>query len=510
MQQMYDPLHDDLPYFFNHMAGSEPGNGHHESYSLSHIPGRWLNALLNAEDVLNLELRGQEVDNLAKWTYLAFSHPMGLSRSFPAQENRVADLTTLRPVPVSDMHNLRETTHALYALSKYRQDQKAYDIAKRQIETIDRYYDFECGKWDEEAFRRETGGSTNAGKPFPREFGRYIGPLVKLYRATGMREALLQAIRLKDFALQNVISANGDYDVDLFGAHTHSVTSMFSSLAQLGELLADNTILSRVKAFMENGLDRIAIETGWCIENYSRTDHLGEVNNTGDILEICLILGRAGYTQYLQRAERILRAHMLPSQLLDTGFIPEWDIPEEDYHHRLATRSRGAFGFPCPYGHEYQIDYPIDFNWDIVGGAVGSLCEAFRDKVTTKGNLISVNLHFDHSDENIEVNSPYTNNDVMEIKLRSRHLVRIRLSHWVDRTNMKITSGGKAVKVFFSGDWLYLPEIKIDSSVRIQFPMAISTTEYKFRADRFTYRWRGDCVDGAACLAPRLRFFDGI
>ena len=502
MEQMLDPGHDNLPYFSHIASGPDPRVGHSASYSMAHVPGRWLNALLNAEDAVGVEVNEKTISDLARWTYKAFEGTMGLSQTL--------DLKTFKPITASDLHNLRETTHALYALVKYRDDGKALGVAKRQIETINRFYNFETGVWDEEAFNRETGGKTNSGVPFPRHFGRYIGPLVKLYKASGMEEALIQAIRLKDFAFENVLNEEGDYDVDLFGVHTHSTTSMISSLAQLGETLGDYTILARVKAFMENGLGQITLPFGWCLEKDDRDDHVGEINNSGDIMETCLILGKSGYSDYFQHAERILRSHLLPSQLLDTSFLPDRDCPEEDHHHKLATRSKGAFGFPCPYGHEYQVGSRISFNLDIVGGGVASLCEAYRDKVTMDGSLISVNLHFDHEGEEVRVKSPYTNDDVMEIELKRKSLLRVRLSDWVQREELEITVNGKRAEGFFSGDWLYLSDFDKNSTVKIKMPMKTVTTDYEFRSDIFTFRWRGDSVEGAKNTNPRLCFFEGI
>ena len=502
MEGLLDPGHDNLPYFSHVASGPHPRVGHNTSNSMAHVPGRFLNALLSAEDVVGMEVNESVVDNLTRWTYKAFDHPMGLSQTL--------DLETFKPVALSNLHNLRETCHALYALVKYRDDGKALELAKKQIETVNRFFDYQTGVWNEEAFKGLTGGETNCGLPFPLHFGRYIGPLVKLYKACGMEEALIQAIRLKDFAFENVLNEEGDYDVETFGRHTHSTTSMISSLAQLGEVLGDHTILARVKSFMENGLGQIALPFGWCIEWADRNDHVGEINNTGDILETCLILGKSGYSDYFQGAERILRAHILPSQLLDTCFLPDRDCPDEDYHHKLATRSKGAFGFPCPYGHEYQVDSKIRFNLDVVGGGVASLCEAYRDKVTTDGSLISVNLHFDHEGNGVKVKSPYTNNDVMEIESGRKCTLRVRLSDWVDREKLTTTVNGERSKGIFSGDWLYLPGLDKNSLVKIVIPMKTVTSDYEFRSDLFTFLWRGDAIEGAKNLDPRLCFFKGI
>ncbi len=98
-----------------------------------------------------------------------------------------------------------------------------------------------------------------------------------------------------------------------------------SSLAQLADITSDLSMLERVKAFYDNGLRQIRDEIGWVIENSddkSPPDR-GECNNTGDIVETALIMGRYGYPEYFQDAERITRGHLLPAQLRDNSFIPE-------------------------------------------------------------------------------------------------------------------------------------------------------------------------------------------
>lgn len=54
MSTFFDERCEGLPFFGNAMTGTDAGNSHHESFSMAHIPGRWLNALLFAEDVLGI------------------------------------------------------------------------------------------------------------------------------------------------------------------------------------------------------------------------------------------------------------------------------------------------------------------------------------------------------------------------------------------------------------------------------------------------------------------------
>jgi hypothetical protein len=228
---------------------------------------------------------------------------------------------------------------------------------------------------------------------------RAIGPLVKYYRATGYGPALVLATVLKDKSLAEVFCADGSYDRERFGDHTHSTTCVMSSLAQLADLTSDVPLMLRVKAFYDNGLWDIRDEFGWVVESSGegRNPDKGEVNNSGDIMETGLILGKWRFAEGYHDAERILRCHILPSQLRDVSFIAEPKNPEGvDGMRDVAARLHGSFGFPAPYGHE-PLDLPnIKFNLDIVGGAVGSLCEALRSATTRDKLGHHVNLLFDH------------------------------------------------------------------------------------------------------------------
>ena len=234
---------------------------------------------------------------------------------------------------------------------------------------------------------------------------------MKLHRYTGCKGALDLALNLARKATDEFFLPGGGYDRESFGTHTHSTTCVLSSLAQLADLNRDAPLMERVRAFYDNGLNEIRDEIGWVIESSAdpADSDRGEVNNTGDIVETALILGKWGYPEYFEDAERILRCHLLPSQLRDTSFIREPDNPQdEDGKRDVAARHLGAFGFPAPYGHKPLDATRISFNMDIVGGAVASLCEALRQTVVSDGAGHWVHLLFDRETDAIAVESPYT------------------------------------------------------------------------------------------------------
>ena len=77
------------------------------AHSESHIPGRHLNALLNAENAVGIELDESAVRKHATAAYFSFSGPLPV----PLNREKVDG-----PLVYFRTHNLREGIHALYPL----------------------------------------------------------------------------------------------------------------------------------------------------------------------------------------------------------------------------------------------------------------------------------------------------------------------------------------------------------------------------------------------------------
>ena len=170
-----------------------------------------------------------------------------------------------------------------------------------------------------------------------------------------------------------------------------------------------------VKAFYDNGLWGCETRPAGLASTGSGTaanPDEGEMNNTGDILETALILGRWGYTDYFHDAERILRCHLLPSQLRDISWIPTPDNPDGlDTLQEVAPAKPRSMGVPRAVRHEpleQRDGGRMRFNTDVVGGTVGSLCEALRETTRFDEAGHWVNLLFDHETAEVEVQSAYT------------------------------------------------------------------------------------------------------
>ena len=73
----------------------------------------------------------------------------------------------------------------------------------------------------------------------------------------------------------------------------------------------------------------------------------------------------------------------------------------------------------------------VGFAMDIVGGSVGSLCEAYRETVRRDEAGHWVNLLFDHETDDVRVESPYTH-PALTVRVKRPGPLFVRVPLWAD------------------------------------------------------------------------------
>lgn len=498
MQNVFNADDNDIP-FFRSRVRPDAFLSFNWMHSESHVPGRHLNALLNAEDAAQVVLDEDAVEKHANAAFFSYSGAVPLPLNRQEIGGSLVNFMT---------HNVREGFHALYALTRFRHSAKAQAIAEASIDQILQLWDAESG-WNRQRLEEELGLKLT-DSTFIIGLARALGPLVKFYRATGYPPALQLAIRLKEKLLNESFPADGRYNRENHGIHTHSTTCVMSSLAQLAELTHDANLMQRVRAFYDNGLWKIRDELGWVIEVSSDDSDpdKGECNNTGDIVETALILGHWGFPEYYADAERIVRSHLLPAQLRDNSFIIDPPNPDhEDGKREMARRHLGAFGFPAPYGHEPRDSTYISFNMDIVGGAVASLCEVYREVTRFDQAGHWVNLLFDHETDAIQVESPYTH-PALRIRVKRPAPLFVRIPPWLQPSELDLSEISSPSQV--SNSYLCILQPPVNRWLRIPFPLKEQTITLHHRTRQIRTRLRGDEVVAMDNFGADLTFFEPI
>lgn len=504
MQRVFNADDNDLPYM---VARARPEAELADSaFWVGHVPGRHLNALLNADDAAGISLDEEAIERHQRAAHFSYSGPVALPLSRSSID---------APLDHFSAHDVREGFHALYSLVKYRSDDQAQRIAEASIAAIFDLWNPDRG-WNLARMEREYGISVaDKNENFVRTLPRAIGPLVKYYRATGYGPALALAIVLKEKLLNDHFPEDGRYSIDLQGTHGHSIACDLSSMAQLAELTEDATLIERVKAFYDNGEWELRDSLGWVVEKTGQScidrPDMGEINSTGDLVETALILGRRGFAEYFEDAERMLRCHLLPAQLRDTGFIVEPPNPENiDGRRDVARRLRGGFGFPAPYGHEpLELDGfdAVLFHLDLVGGAVGSLCEAYRYATRFGQDGHHVDLLFDHETDAIKVESNYTH-EAISVTLKKPGPLWVRVPSWVRREDIAIE--GVSGTPRFVGAYLFVAEQPVGVPMRLRYDLIVRKIVLKHRTRDIRVRLRGDAVEAMDNFGADLTFFDSM
>jgi len=500
MSMVFNADDNHIPFFCSQVR-PEAMLGFSPYASESHVPGRHLNALLNAGDAIGIRIDDETIERHARALFFSYSGPVPL----PLNRSEIGG-----PLVNFLSHNIREGFHGLFALVKFRNSSRARNLAEASIHAIFKYWNPEHG-WDREHLERKYGLTVFEEQNFITGLGRAIGPLVKYYRATGYAPALELASVLKEKAVNEFFTEEGNYDVEIFGTHCHSTTCVMSSLAQLADLTSDTHLLNRVKTFYDRGLLEIRDALGW-VTDYSGSDascpDAGESNNTGDIVETALILGKRGYAEYYHDAERTLRCHLLPSQLRDVSFIKDPPNPgDEDGKRDVANRHVGAWGFPAPYGHETPETRQMGFNMDIVGGVVGSLCEAYRETVRFDKAVHRVNMLFDYENETIKVESPYTH-PALRIRTKRPGALYVRIPPWVETDNIVI-SGITGVPQY-TGGYLFIANPPVNQAISLEFNLPLHEIILNHRTRQIRTRFRGDQVVAMENFGTNLTFFEPL
>jgi hypothetical protein len=350
--------------------------------SEAHVPGRHVNALLLAEAI------GRTVDDStvnAHRDALFFSYSGGAPLPLNRAEKSASTPTIFLP------HNVREGFHGLHALARYRDDSRALALIEQSVAYILHHWNPSEG-WDRQV-ADETGWSFGTVPGI----GRALGPLVKILELTGDRSVRRLADLIATKLLTEHYLPEGDFDVERFGRHVHSITSSLSSLAQYARFTGDRAALDAAKAFYGNGMWALRDALGWAGESFvgpELASDLGEANTTGDLVETALILADEGDTSYLDDAERMIQSYLLPAQMRDVAIFAQ--DPDE-----TLRKLEGSWGFAAPYGHLPVGVGVVMANTDVVGGTASSLCQAVVESVRVEKGIPTVRLYLDAEREGV-------------------------------------------------------------------------------------------------------------
>jgi hypothetical protein len=304
-------------------------------------------------------------------------------------------------------------------------------------------------------------------------------------------------------------------------AHTHGSLHAIWGVAELGFYLGEKKYLEFAKRSFDWMMQR-GTGTGWFP---AMPDSCNETCAISDMISIAVLLGRSGYTEYFDYAERYFRNYIVNLQFIVSPELEVYyrrihaDNGEKEINHQLELlrRLQGAI-----IGGSGINDYENELLGRVSGFSIFGCCapEGMRTIYTiSKGICVEENgvfmpkglyIHIPFSFENSEgiVHSLFPSEGGVEVIPKKDTTVFIRVPHWTDRDKTTITIDGKPVQPEWSGKGAapYLTvEAKAGRKIRVVWPLVTFTHTSKVWPDtapdlEVAFDWLGNSV--IACRPP--------
>ena len=461
-------------------AAVASGDDRYIAEDLTHNVGRALDGLLKGREVTGRAVDGAVLGALRAVLFATLDNPAG----FPAAWSRLADFYyDGHPAGMTcSSHNLREAVQALLELYRADGDAEARGRLGTLLDTLLAITD------DGGLYRadRIAGEPLLSGllpfadhrvigtffKSCTQDRGRLIMALTQAYRALGDPRALELAQRFVRLVRAEAFTEDGHL-THFAGNHTHSITGTVHGLADWGLLAGDLDTLDHARRIMQVGLPPTCSSFGWSIEGAWREviPGRGEVNNTGDMVQAALILGRAGWPRFFESAERMIRNHVLPSQWrIGQPYWPPADDPRNP-PPRVPDDEDGGWGCPAVNDRYGRSRFGV---LDITQGGIQCLWAAIREGISEDPRGIAVNLLFSNRAPSLRVDSGLPERGRLRIATRRTErapaALRIRRPSWLDAGRLAVRRDGVPEPPFLTDHWLIAPAAG-PGTVEVTFPI---------------------------------------
>ena len=501
LSRAFDADRPDTPFFYIRTnARGRCYLDHVFWYDTCHVPGRCLDAMLNARHVFGIDTDEVAVERFARVQ----------KRALRGYEGFGGYLHPTSGAKCIGFHNLRESLFGLLALMRFTGDPAAARMARRLLTAVAGLFDVN-GEVRPKALARLGRRCTckSLGSTVCYTTGRFIGALVKYYRHTRDPVALELARRFADLALAHAFQPDGRL-AERAGKHVHSITATVNGIVDLGRLLGDERYILGARRAYDAGLQGLRSSFGWFTESKDRRDNLGEANSTADAIQAAVLLGQCGYPEYFEDAECMLYGHLLPSQLLDVSSFLFHPRPRRDANRVTPERLRGGWGL-ASINEQVLNGWRYIATYDNTAGPVQGLCQVWQASVTADATGVRVNLLLDHDSELARVDSGLPETGRISVEVRVSRPLYVRLPSWQDPAKIKVTVDGRRTKPAVTAGYLRICGQRAGRQVVLRFPRPKHReTSERINGKRYRIRWRGSHVVAFSPAGKRCPMFPAI
>jgi hypothetical protein len=475
----------------------------------SHNVGRWWDALLRLEAATGFSIPAWAEEPMLTNLRRCLDNPLAIwGHVIP----RIAIEPDGDPIGWFDDGSQREGLLALTALVRYRGLGWAGELGGRMVRALDSYI-LENGDWE---WARMGDIVRKAGVPLSQpvldfystlkgfiticNHGRLIEPLLEFYLATQDEAALELAERLAKIHFD--ISTRPDGSTPpAEHIHTHSLFGTYLGLLLYGQLTRQHEYIDRVVSSYQATVRKHVRQSGFISHDLGKEND-GETAAPGDAAQLALGLSRSGYAEFLDDAERLVRARILPSQITaPIGLKPLID-DGKDEHARLDERALGAFG-----GMPSQTHSSKNPTTDITAADLHTLCDIYTHIVEITPLGLQINFHFDYEDERIRIRSTRGETAHLDIRLKVTQPLNIRVPAWAPTDSVHITVNAQPLEPVWTGHFIHIPKQAMPARIQVDYGLPVTSNDETTDGVTYHFTWRGDDITAMMPNSDWLPFY---
>jgi hypothetical protein len=479
-----NPEDNYLPYW--ELAVQPDYRGELRLWWPAHNIGRWWDAMLRLEDAIGFEIPKPIEAAMVRNVHRFFDNPDHISLS-PDRLNEW------------DLHSLREGLLALNALARWRKDDWAANMGRQMIQSVGAKLR-DDGTWDIEKFDacRKRGKQVIHNLDPCDTHGRMLEAIVWFHETTGDVEALRLADRIAKWHFANTTQPDGAIPPAAKADHTHSYLGTLRGLLLWGRLTRQHEYIERVAAAYRANVPRVVHESGYTSHNMV-AESFGETTSPGDAAQLALWLYQDGYGEFLDDAERLVRARILPSQIRQTPPLRPTSDDGKDAHRDLDKRIIGAYGgcHSHPHGEKKAVT-------DVTSADVHTLVDIYQHVALAEAGRIEVLFHLDYEDRRIRVACRREKRAELNVIAKAEAAVAIRVPRWAPRGSIDVRVGGDPVKPVFAGPFASMGKVPGGSRITMAYDLPEHSNKEKDLGVEYELFWRGDDVVG---VRPNTSFY---
>ncbi len=299
------------------------------------------------------------------------------------------------------------------------------------------------------------------------------------------------------------------------GAHMHTNLRTLVGAADYAIYTNDSNLFNRVEALFRH-VKALTTRFGFLPEVMKRQSNIisCETCTIMDYLGLAVTLANHGYPQYWGEVERMVRNHLIESQVREVSWLcsdsSQPDTAQFTWRDIDKRMVGGYAGWSSP-NHILAACETLPWGGPELRGKIrafqnccgGSGTHAFfiawKNAARFANGALSINLHLDKLLPQAEIRCYQPYQGLLTIRLQETCTVKIRIPEFVKFGEMQVATEVAADAQKISGNFLDLGPRRAGEMIRVTYPLPvyqekISIGNLGFRQYHYRVTWKGDTV----------------